>query len=33
MLTGALMDVDLAQIAVPIVDPAKNPAMSPGVDR
>ncbi len=32
-LTRVLMDADLADIAVPRVDPAKNPAMSPGVRR
>jgi hypothetical protein len=32
-LTDALMNVDLDAISVPFVDPAANPAMSPGVDR
>jgi len=32
-LTRVLMDADLADIAVPVVDPAKNSAMSPGVRR
>lgn len=32
-MTGALLRADLAEIAVPRVDPAKNPAMSPGVPR
>jgi hypothetical protein len=32
-LTQVLMDADLQDIAVPVVDPAKNPAMSPGVRR
>ena len=32
-LTQTLMDADLEDIAVPVVDPAKNPAMSPGVRR
>ena len=32
-LTQALMDADLESIEVPVVDPAKNPAMSPGVRR
>jgi len=32
-LTQALMDVDLDDVAVPVVDPAANPALSPGVDR
>ncbi|MFQ5634579.1 MAG: hypothetical protein ACE5G3_04515 [Gammaproteobacteria bacterium] len=33
MLTQALMDADLGDIAVPVVDPGKNPAMSPGTRR
>ena len=32
-LTQALMDAELADIAVPVVDPGKNPAMSPGTRR
>jgi hypothetical protein len=32
-LTRVLMDADLEDIAVPVVDPAKNSAMSPGVRR
>jgi hypothetical protein len=32
-LTRVLMDADLKDIAVPVVDPAKNSAMSPGVRR
>jgi hypothetical protein len=32
-LTEALMNIDLEEIAVPIMDPALNPALSPGVDR
>jgi hypothetical protein len=32
-LTQGLMDVDLDDIAVPFVDPAVNPALSPGVAR
>lgn len=32
-LTRVLMNADLADIAVPMVDPAENPAMSPGTRR
>ena len=32
-LTQALMDVDLDEVAVPVVDPSENLALSPGVDR
>ena len=32
-MTTALMDTNLDDIAVPVVDPAKNPALSPGVRR
>jgi hypothetical protein len=32
-LTQVLMEADLADIAVPFIDPAGNPAMSPGVRR
>lgn len=32
-LTQTLMDTDLDEIAVPVVDPAQNPAMSPGTRR
>ncbi len=32
-LTGALMSADLAEIAVAGIDPAENPALSPGVAR
>jgi len=32
-LTQTLMNAELADIAVPVVDPKKNPAMSPGVRR
>jgi len=33
MLTNTLMEAELEDIAVPVVDPAKNPAMSPGTRR
>lgn len=33
IFTNALMNADLDEIAVPSVDPAKNPAMSPGTRR
>jgi hypothetical protein len=32
-LTQVLMEASLADIAVPLVDPGSNPAMSPGVRR
>jgi len=33
ILTGELMAADLDEIAVPIVDVKKNPALSPGTRR
>jgi len=32
-LTDALMKADLAEIAVPVVDPTENLALSPGTPR